>query len=71
MSYFPFFYFSGVDLNGGGKEEDTEWTVIIYNLAVAKFQQRHILQVVMNAFNVNFLCVLYFLLSFGTNLREL
>ena len=48
------FISSGVDLNGGGKEEDTEWTVIIYNLAVAKFQQRHILQVVINAFMLLF-----------------
>ena len=35
----------GVDLAGGNKEEDTEWSVLTYNLAVVKFQQRHILQV--------------------------
>jgi len=35
---------AGVDLAGGNKEEDTEWSVLTYNLAVVKFQQRHILQ---------------------------
>jgi len=35
---------AGVDLSGTNKEDDTEWTVLTYNLAVAKFQQRHILQ---------------------------
>jgi len=36
---------AGVDLNGASKEEDAEcWSSVIYNLAVAKFQQRHILQ---------------------------
>lgn len=35
---------AGIDLSGPRREDEPEWGVLTYNLALAKFQQRHILQ---------------------------
>jgi hypothetical protein len=32
-------------MSGPRREDEPEWGVLTYNLALAKFQQRHILQV--------------------------
>ncbi len=36
----------GLDMSGPRREDEPEWGVLTYNLALAKFQQRHILQVI-------------------------
>jgi hypothetical protein len=33
-------------MSGPRREDEPEWGVLTYNLALAKFQQRHILQVI-------------------------
>ena len=47
--YFQLYYnklISGINLGPRGiKEDEAEWSLLIYNLAVAKFQQKQFIQV--------------------------
>jgi hypothetical protein len=43
----------GLDLSGPKRDDEPDWAVLTYNLALAKFQQRHILQVRKNVYGIS------------------
>lgn len=48
-------------MSGVSKDDEGEWGVLTYNLAVCKFQQRHILQVPSDfiLYKMRFLLIFY------------